>query len=64
MDGLEDKLGGTDRPCQGRMRVGLSTPLHRDPFDRLLAAQALDGALVLVSSDPAFRLFSGVELLS
>ena len=37
---------------------------HRDPFDRLLAAQALDGALVLVSSDPAFRLISGVELLS
>jgi PIN domain nuclease of toxin-antitoxin system len=27
---------------------------HRDPFDRLLAAQALVGELILVSSDPVF----------
>jgi len=37
---------------------------HRDPFDRLLAAQAMASDLVLVSSDPAFRLFPGLELLS
>lgn len=28
---------------------------HRDPFDRLLAAQALDGGLAIVSADPIFR---------
>jgi PIN domain nuclease of toxin-antitoxin system len=28
---------------------------HRDPFDRLLAAQALDRDLAIVSADPVFR---------
>lgn len=28
---------------------------HRDPFDRLLAAQALRDDLAIVSSDPVFR---------
>jgi PIN domain nuclease of toxin-antitoxin system len=28
---------------------------HRDPFDRLLAAQALDGELAIVSADTVFR---------
>jgi PIN domain nuclease of toxin-antitoxin system len=28
---------------------------HRDPFDRLLAAQALDGGLAIVSADGVFR---------
>jgi PIN domain nuclease of toxin-antitoxin system len=28
---------------------------HRDPFDRLLAAQALNDELVVVSRDPTFR---------
>lgn len=33
-----------------------SLPLHRrDPFDRLLAAQALEEDLTIVSNDPAFR---------
>jgi PIN domain nuclease of toxin-antitoxin system len=28
---------------------------HRDPFDRLLAAQALEEGLSIVSADPVFR---------
>ena len=28
---------------------------HRDPFDRLLAAQALTQELAIVSADPVFR---------
>jgi len=28
---------------------------HRDPFDRLLAAQALEGGLTVVSADAVFR---------
>jgi PIN domain nuclease of toxin-antitoxin system len=36
-------------------RVG-SLPFHyRDPFDRLLAAQALDEDLTIVSADPVFK---------
>lgn len=35
-------------------RVGTLPPIHRDPFDRLLVAQALEEGLTLVSGDPAF----------
>lgn len=35
---------------------------HKDPFDRLLAAQALSERLTLVTRDPAFRPY-GVRLL-
>jgi len=34
--------------------AGRLPPRHRDPFDRLLAAQALREGLTLVSADPAF----------
>ena len=30
---------------------------HRDPFDRLLAAQAITDELAIVSSDPIFRTY-------
>jgi PIN domain nuclease of toxin-antitoxin system len=30
---------------------------HRDPFDRLLAAQALDEEIPVVSSDPVFKAY-------
>ena len=36
--------------------------LHKDPFDRILAAQALLGKLTLLSNDRAFDTF-GVERL-
>jgi PIN domain nuclease of toxin-antitoxin system len=36
--------------------------LHRDPFDRLLAAQALTERLSLVSADPVFREY-GVKVI-
>lgn len=35
---------------------------HRDPFDRLLAAQALEEALTIVSADRVFRKY-GVSVL-
>jgi PIN domain nuclease of toxin-antitoxin system len=37
-------------------------PHHRDPFDRLLAAQALTEKLPFVSSDPVFRSY-GVKIV-
>jgi PIN domain nuclease of toxin-antitoxin system len=33
-------------------------PLHRDPFDRLLVAQALQHGLTLTTVDPAFLSYS------
>src|SRR4051812_32699653 len=35
---------------------------HRDPFDRLLAAQALTEDLSLVSADPVFRRYGVVRV--
>jgi PIN domain nuclease of toxin-antitoxin system len=32
-------------------RAGLLPPHHRDPFDRMLAAQAIEESLILVSND-------------
>lgn len=59
-------LAASELPINGQTArsAGLLDGDHRDPFDRLLAAQAMASDLVLVSSDPAFRLFPGLELLS
>ncbi len=35
---------------------------HRDPFDRLLAAQAIEASLEFISSDPVFRKY-GVKVM-
>ncbi len=40
-------------------RAGLWDVPHRDPFDRLMAVQAMADDLVLASTDPAFALFEG-----
>jgi PIN domain nuclease of toxin-antitoxin system len=32
-------------------------PLHRDPFDRMLACQSLEHGLTLVTSDPALQAY-------
>lgn len=46
-------------------RVLALTPLplhHRDPFDRLMIAQALDEGLTLVSADSAFSAYAAPTL--
>jgi PIN domain nuclease of toxin-antitoxin system len=43
-------------------RAGSLPPHHRDPFDRMLVAQALTERLTLVTHDPAFRPY-GLDLL-
>jgi PIN domain nuclease of toxin-antitoxin system len=41
-----------------------SLPMHhRDPFDRMLIAQAIGEGMTLVSSDPEFEDYSGLSLL-
>ena len=42
--------------------AGTLPPHHRDPFDRMLIAQALVERLTLVTHDPAFEPY-GIELL-
>lgn len=42
--------------------AGFLPGVHRDPFDRMLAAQAQSEELVLVTADPAFVEF-GIETL-
>jgi PIN domain nuclease of toxin-antitoxin system len=44
------------------LRVGRLPPHHRDPFDRLLVAQALVEGVPLVSADPALAPYP-VEIL-
>src|SRR5262249_14015412 len=40
------------------VRVRELAPHHRDPFDRMLVAQALDEGLSIVSQDEVFALYS------
>lgn len=51
--------GFTHLPLDDRhsVRGGLMSGEHRDPFDRLLAAQALAEDLVIVTRDPVFAAF-------
>ena len=39
------------------LAAGLLVGEHRDPFDRLIAAQALEERLTVVTRDPAFAAF-------
>lgn len=42
------------------LAAGLFDVAHRDPFDRMLAAQARAEGLSLVTADPAMALFPGI----
>ena len=44
-------------------RAGLLDFAHKDPFDRLLAAQALEENLTLSSVDPVFRQVAGLTVV-
>lgn len=39
-------------------RAAALPPLHRDPFDRVLVAQALEEGMVLVTRDPLVQQYS------
>jgi PIN domain nuclease of toxin-antitoxin system len=58
-------LAAHEIPITGEVarHAGLLEVEHRDPFDRLLAAQAMAGDLVLASQDPVFSAFAELELL-
>ncbi|MFM1900862.1 MAG: hypothetical protein RLZZ216_1438 [Cyanobacteriota bacterium] len=59
------RLAAVELPISGTVarQAGLWDVPHRDPFDRLLAAQAQADNLVLASTDAAFAQFQGVVVL-
>jgi PIN domain nuclease of toxin-antitoxin system len=46
-----------DTAARQAIRAGFLPPHHRDPFDRLLAAQALDLRVPLISHDGIFDIY-------
>ena len=59
------RLAAVDLPISTAVarQAGLWDVPHRDPFDRLLAAQAMANDFILASTDPAFAQFEGVVIL-
>lgn len=59
-------IGATDLPLStaAALRAGSLQWAHRDPFDRMLVAQAIDEAATLVSVDHAFRSLPAPTLLT
>jgi len=58
--GLLDN-GYTELPISSQHAVSIDTlpPLHKDPFDRLLLAQALTEGITLLTSDAQLALYPG-----
>lgn len=59
------RLRAEELPVTSRhaLTAGSLTWNHRDPFDRVIAAQAMIESLTLVSRDPAFQGLPGVPLM-
>ncbi len=53
--------GYTELPVTGQHAVSLDAlpPLHKDPFDRLLLAQALSEGITLLTGDAQLALYPG-----
>ncbi|MGE0360079.1 MAG: type II toxin-antitoxin system VapC family toxin [Vicinamibacterales bacterium] len=51
-DLIEDGVAVLDATVEHMLAMGGLPPRHRDPFDRLLVAQAMVEGLTLVSADP------------
>ena len=49
---VDEGVATLDAGVEHMLRMGLLPPRHRDPFDRLLVAQALVEDLTLVSANP------------
>jgi len=60
-----DRLGVNELPISAQHAhfAGKLEWSHRDPFDRLLAAQAATDNLTLITNDPAFNELSWITVL-
>lgn len=64
-DGVVERLGARTQPITAAdaIRAGGLSWAHSDPFDRMLAAQALLHSATLVTRDRAFSEVIGIALL-
>lgn len=62
IDGIIARLGAEPLSITPRHAIaaGALDWQHRDPFDRMLAAQAMSDGLTLVTADPAFAELPGL----
>lgn len=56
---LENGYGELTITADHALAVGLLPPIHKDPFDRILIAQALVEAITLLTSDPIVARYAG-----
>lgn len=63
---LVDRMGATllDLDLHAISRLQTLPLIHKDPFDRLLIAQALEYDLEIVSSDGVFVRYAGLKVLA
>lgn len=61
-DGIVARLGAEPMPISARHAItaGAMDWSHRDPFDRMLAAQTMTDGVELVTADPAFAAVPGL----
>ncbi|WP_308282867.1 type II toxin-antitoxin system VapC family toxin [Pseudonocardia nigra] len=59
------RLRATELPISSRhaLAAGMLTWEHRDPFDRVIAAQCMIESLPLVTTDRALAAFPGVQVV-
>lgn len=64
-DWAVDRLGATAAPITTKdaLRAGQLRWDHRDPFDRMLAAQAMLSGATLISRDRAFSDLAGLDIM-
>ncbi len=59
---LEDGVAELPMTVRHALQLGRLPPLHRDPFDRLLVAQAISEGLTIVSADPNVLAYHAVKI--
>ena len=59
---LEDGVAELPMTVPHAFQLGRLPPLHRDPFDRLLVAQAISEGLTIVSADPNVLAYHAVKI--
>jgi PIN domain nuclease of toxin-antitoxin system len=59
---LDEGVSTLDASVEHMLRMGALPPRHRDPFDRLLVAQAMVEGLTLASADPHVLAYGATTL--